>query len=107
MRSEQEILDLYRGYGREDVLLEGYPNRSVRYDFEEDAHYHEVEASKLESAYERGKREAEQEKQRNFVLFYLNELLKSMDAGSEWYGTDFDEPMWIVRQVINQIATKS
>ncbi len=100
---EQDILDHYRGYAREDVLLEGYPERSVRYDFEDDARHWNVPAEKLQAAYEQGKREAEQEKQQNPMLFYLNELLRSMDAGNEWYGTDFDVPMWIVRKVIDSI----
>lgn len=40
-----------------------------------------------------------QEEQQGTVVFLLNELLKRMDAGDEWYGTGFDEPMQIVKKI--------
>lgn len=46
-----------------------------------------------------------QEEQRGIVLFLSDELLKRMSAGGEWYGTDFDKPMEIVKKI--QIAYRS
>lgn len=40
-----------------------------------------------------------QEEQQGIVLFLLDELLKRMDAGDEWYDTDFDKPMLIVKKI--------
>ncbi len=46
-----------------------------------------------------------QEEQQGVVLFLLDELLKRMSAGGEWYGTDFDQPIEIVKKI--QIAYRS
>jgi len=36
-------------------------------------------------------------------VFLLNELLRRMGAGDEWYGTSFDEPIAIVKKVLTEI----
>jgi hypothetical protein len=94
----------FRGYGAEDVLLVGYPDRNTRYEFEEMAKTWHTTPADLQAAYEQGRQAAEQEKQRNPVLFYLNALLKDMLAGDEWYGSDFAVPIWIVQQIMLHIA---
>lgn len=94
----------YRDYGRKDVLLEGYPDYSPLYDFEWADQVYDVPASELQSTYDQSKRETEQEKQANPALFYAKALLDHME--SEWYGADFDEPRWIVQQIIQLLEEK-
>ena len=106
-QEKREIgLTNYRDYGRKDVLLEGYPDYSPLYDWEWASQLYGIPMHELQAAYEQSKQEAEREKQANSVLFYAKELLISMEAGDEWYGTSFDQPRWIVQQIITLVEEK-
>jgi hypothetical protein len=99
-------LEYFHRYGREDVLFADYSERYPHYDYEDAAKSWHTTAEKLKAAYEQGKQEAEQEKQQNPTLFYLNSLLTMMEAAAgydEWYGNDFIEPIWVIEQAIKQI----
>lgn len=99
---DAEIMrDICKGYGREDVLLEGYPDRHPWYDFVYLAEGRNVTPEELHAIYMSAKQEAEQEKQNNPMRFYLQGLLDSMlNTGGEWYGSDFEHPIWIIKQVL-------
>lgn len=101
-----EGLANYRAYGRSDVLFDGYPGYSSLCDWEWASQFSGVSMHELQTAYEQSKREAEQEKQANPALFYAKELLASMEIGDEWYGTSFDQPRWIVQQIITLVEEK-
>lgn len=93
--------DICKGYGREDVLLAGYPDRHPWYGFVYLAEGRDVTPEELHAVYMQGKQEAEQEKQNNLVQFYLQSLVSMMEnTGGEWYGSDFEQPMWIIKQVL-------
>jgi hypothetical protein len=102
-RMRKQGLAHFRRYGREDVLFAGYPGRHSRYDYKDAMKAWYATPEDLKAAYEQGRQEAEQEKQHNLALFYLNSLRTMMEEGSEWYGTDFIEPIWVIEQAIKQI----
>lgn len=94
----------FRGYGREDILYAGYPLHKPSYDFVKGAEGWQTTPEKLQAAYNLGREQAEQRKQANPARFYLEELMREMQESDEWYGLDFDRPIWIVEQVLKTLA---
>ncbi len=88
---KEEVRKHFQGYGWNDYVES--PDRKMK-------PLHRKNTKEQKQWYTEGWNTARtQEEQQGIVPFLLDELIKRMETGDEWYGTSFDGPIQIVKKI--------
>ena len=100
---EQRVHENYFTYGWDEYVTDSLRENPQGFEVTSWLEYYDpvhwdVPKPFAEQAFTNGWNAAKEQAAQGIIPFLLEVLLRRMNAGEEWYGTSFDEPMQIVKK---------